>query len=272
MILVVLGVVAVVLLTVNIEDLRQASSTGAAIIAPAQSSSGEYKAARAKGGVRYTGRYVNGTREEVDTPRILLNVQAVGKRVGTRIYPLLADEAREGPAGVQRNNARNLDVECLEGVSTNSSEQQGRWPAGCCSGGSLEVGVSSQVKMLLIDRGAPFFRGSRQLTLRSLTCCTVFLYHRRFVSVCMQSTSYILSFRMVLFYLVTTGWTFDISFCENQSISSINRSNPLSTRFSLTEYGDEQADAGRDDCRTSLPRPNSQARRRTGKYSAFLFS
>ena len=174
-ILVVLGVVAVVLLTVNIEDLRQASSTGAAIIAPAQSSSGEYKAARAKGGVRYTGRYVNGTREEVDTPRILLNVQAVGKRVGTRIYPLLADEAREGPAGVQRNNARNLDVECLEGVSTNSSEQQGRWPAGCCSGGSLEVGVSSQVKMLLIDRGAPFFRGSRQLTLRSLTCTVFFV-------------------------------------------------------------------------------------------------
>ncbi|CAM9196307.1 unnamed protein product [Ascophyllum nodosum] len=150
-ILVVLGVVAVVLLTVNIEDLRQASSTGAAIIAPAQSSSGEYKAARAKGGVRYTGRYVNGTREEVDTPRILLNVQAVGKRVGTRIYPLLADEAREGPAGVQRNNARNLDVECLEGVSTNSSEQQGRWPAGCCSGGSLEVGVSSQISPRYVD-------------------------------------------------------------------------------------------------------------------------
>ena len=37
------------------------------------------------------------------------------------------------------------------------------------------------------------------------------------------------------------------------------------------EYGDEQADAGRD-CRTRLARPNSQARTRTGKYSFFLFS
>ena len=31
------------------------------------------------------------------------------------------------------------------------------------------------------------------------------------------------------------------------------------------EYGDEQADAGRD-WRTSLARPNCQARTRTGKY------
>ena len=38
------------------------------------------------------------------------------------------------------------------------------------------------------------------------------------------------------------------------------------------EYGDEQADAGRDYCRTCLARPNSQARTRTGKYSFFLFS
>ena len=30
----------------------------------------------------------------------------------------------------------------------------------------------------------------------------------------------VLSFRMVFFYLVTTGWIFDISFCEN----SINQS------------------------------------------------
>ena len=34
------------------------------------------------------------------------------------------------------------------------------------------------------------------------------------------------------------------------------------------EYGDEQADAGRD-CRTRLARPNSQARTGTGKYSFF---
>ena len=31
------------------------------------------------------------------------------------------------------------------------------------------------------------------------------------------------------------------------------------TRFSLSKYGDEQADAGQD-CRTRLARPNSQAR------------
>ena len=31
----------------------------------------------------------------------------------------------------------------------------------------------------------------------------------------MESRSYVLSFRMVFFYLVTTGWIFDISSCEN---------------------------------------------------------
>ena len=41
-------------------------------------------------------------------------------------------------------------------------------------------------------------------------------------SLCMESTSYVLFFRMVVFYLVTTGWMFDISLCEN-SISSINQ-------------------------------------------------
>ena len=43
------------------------------------------------------------------------------------------------------------------------------------------------------------------------------------LSLCMESTSYVLSFRMVLFYLVTTGWIFDISLCAN----SINESNTL---------------------------------------------
>ena len=38
------------------------------------------------------------------------------------------------------------------------------------------------------------------------------------------------------------------------------------------EYGDEQADAGRD-CRNRLARPNSQARTTwTGEYSFSLFS
>ena len=42
--------------------------------------------------------------------------------------------------------------------------------------------------------------------------------------------------------------------------------NPVSKHHIQPEYGDEQADAGRD-CRTRLARPNSQARTRTGKYS-----
>ena len=31
----------------------------------------------------------------------------------------------------------------------------------------------------------------------------------------MEITSYVFSFRMVFFYLVTMGWIFDISLCEN---------------------------------------------------------
>ena len=34
-------------------------------------------------------------------------------------------------------------------------------------------------------------------------------------SLCMESASYVLSFRMVFFYFVTTGWIFDISLCDN---------------------------------------------------------
>ena len=44
--------------------------------------------------------------------------------------------------------------------------------------------------------------------------------------------------------------------------------NPVNKHQSQPEYGDEQADAGRD-CRTRLARPNSQARTRTGKYLFF---
>ena len=44
--------------------------------------------------------------------------------------------------------------------------------------------------------------------------------------------------------------------------------NPVRKHQIQPEYGDEQADAGRD-CRTRLARPNSQARTRTGKYSIF---
>ena len=47
--------------------------------------------------------------------------------------------------------------------------------------------------------------------------------------------------------------------------------NPVSKHQIQPEYGDEQADAGRD-CRTRLARPNSQTRTGTGKYSFSLFS
>ena len=46
---------------------------------------------------------------------------------------------------------------------------------------------------------------------------------------------------------------------------------PVSKHHIQSEYGDEQADAGRD-CRTRLARPNSMARTGTGKYSLSLFS
>ena len=41
--------------------------------------------------------------------------------------------------------------------------------------------------------------------------------------------------------------------------------NPVSEHQIQPEYGDEQANAGRD-CRTRLTRPSSQARTGTGKY------
>ena len=44
--------------------------------------------------------------------------------------------------------------------------------------------------------------------------------------------------------------------------------NPVSKHQIQPEYGDEQADAGRD-CRTRLARSNSRARTGTGKYSFF---
>ena len=42
--------------------------------------------------------------------------------------------------------------------------------------------------------------------------------------------------------------------------------NPVNKHQIQPEYGDEQADAGRD-CRTHLARPNSQARTRTGNIN-----
>ena len=47
--------------------------------------------------------------------------------------------------------------------------------------------------------------------------------------------------------------------------------NPARKHQIQPEYGDEQADAGRDGL-TRLARPNSQARLGTGGYYFFLFS
>ena len=47
--------------------------------------------------------------------------------------------------------------------------------------------------------------------------------------------------------------------------------NPLDEHQIQPEYGDEQADAGRD-CRNRLARPNFQPQTGTGKYSVSLFS
>ena len=58
------------------------------------------------------------------------------------------------------------------------------------------------------------------------------------LSLCMESTSYVLSFRMVLFYLVTTGWIFDIGLCEN----SINQSiRPIGIQIATKSYATPQA-------------------------------
>ena len=71
--------------------------------------------------------------------------------------------------------------------------------------------------------------------------------------------SYVLSFRMVFFYLSTTGWIFDISLCEN----SVNQTISLSVK-------NEQADAGRDG-RTFLARRNSSSANGYGETGVFSF-
>ena len=51
-------------------------------------------------------------------------------------------------------------------------------------------------------------------------------------SLCIESTSYGLSFRMVCFYLVTTGWIFDIRLCENSIKVSLSINTPNALSFS----------------------------------------
>ena len=62
--------------------------------------------------------------------------------------------------------------------------------------------------------------------------------------------------------------------CENSSWNIIRSYSPIevaSGRQFQPEYGDEQADAGRD-CQTRLERPNAQAWTGTGKHSFSLLS
>ena len=47
--------------------------------------------------------------------------------------------------------------------------------------------------------------------------------------------------------------------------------NPVRKHQIQPDYGDEQADAGRD-CRARLARPNSQARTETGKKAVSMLS
>ena len=58
----------------------------------------------------------------------------------------------------------------------------------------------------------------------------IFSYHCRFLFF-IKSTSYVLFFRMVFVYLVTTGWIFDISLRENSINQSISQS--ITTYFIL---------------------------------------
>ena len=67
-----------------------------------------------------------------------------------------------------------------------------------------------------------------------------------------------------------TQWRLAVLNIIMDAAAEIGR-NPVCKHQIQPEYGDEQADAGRD-CRTRLARPNSQARTRIGKYSFSLFS
>ena len=69
-------------------------------------------------------------------------------------------------------------------------------------------GDSSLLKSTGIQMAAKFLSGP-----------TTREHHYRFLFFffCMESTSYIFPFRMMFFYLVTTGWIFDISICDNSN-------------------------------------------------------
>ena len=81
----------------------------------------------------------------------------------------------------------------------------------------------------------------------------------------MESTSYVLSFRMVFFYLVTTGWIFDVSLCEDSINQSVNIH--IYIFFFLVPASPDQGNdrpCRRDVGRVFMAgvRPNSPSRRR----------
>ena len=53
---------------------------------------------------------------------------------------------------------------------------------------------------------------------------------------------YVLSFRMVFFYLVTTGWIFDIGLCENL----ISQSRYMTISYTLQLYRHLESEELRD--------------------------
>ena len=61
-----------------------------------------------------------------------------------------------------------------------------------------------------------------------------------------------------------TRWHMVVLYKDMDAAAELGR-NPVSKHQIQPEYGDEQADAGRD-CRTCLARPNSQARTRTWTF------
>ena len=103
------------------------------------------------------------------------------------------------------------------------------------------------------------FRGSRGssfnhplIICRRRTHVLLFLFWRyRFfrvffvpfpLSLCMETTSYVLSSRKVFFYLVTTGWSFDISLCKNSIQFNSTQFNSIqfnSVQFNSIQYSSQ---------------------------------
>ena len=86
--------------------------------------------------------------------------------------------------------------------------------------------------VMLLLKSRPFFQSSSLICRRSDSRACFFLFFLLLIwrysffrvffiplpfSLCMESTPYVLSFWVVFFYIVTTGWIFDISFTRKFS-------------------------------------------------------